>query len=361
MALGPRAFIDLAALEHNLQRVRQAAPASKVMAMLKANAYGHGTLAVANALKDADAMGLARVGEGIKLRQAGIVTPLVILEGFFDKDELLLAAENDLELVIHEPGQLHILQQHTLSRPVRCWLKVDTGMHRLGFPVSQAISAYQALRESKSVADGVSIMTHLSSADDPDDPTTDRQIELMRPLIQQTAAVCSISNSGGILNWPDSHLDWVRPGIMLYGASPFNGKTGMDDGLRPVMTLQSNLIAINSCRKGEGVGYGGTWICPEDMPVGVVAIGYGDGYPRHAPSGTPVLVNGVPVPLIGRVSMDMITVDLRTHPQAATGDPATLWGEGLPAEIIAQHAGTISYDLFCGVTNRVEFIQGRSQ
>ncbi len=358
MGLGPRAFIDLSALEHNLRRVRQAAPASRVMAMLKANAYGHGTLAVANALKDADAMGVARVGEGIRLRQAGITTPIVILEGFFDTEELLQAAENNLELVIHEPGQLNILQQHSTASPVRCWLKVDSGMHRLGFSVSQAMAAYTTLKQCDSVDDSVCIMTHLSNADDPDDPTTEHQIDVMRPLIQQSAALCSIANSGGILNWPDSHLDWVRPGIMLYGASPFNGKTGKDDGLRPVMTLQSNLIAINNCPQGEGVGYGGTWICPEDMPVGVVAIGYGDGYPRHAPSGTPVLVNGVPVPLIGRVSMDMITVDLRSHPQAATGDPVTLWGDGLPAEIIAQHADTISYDLFCGVTNRVEFIHG---
>jgi alanine racemase len=361
MGLGPKAFIDLSALEHNLLRVRQAAPTSRVMVMLKANAYGHGTLAVANALKDADAMAVARVGEGIKLRQAGISTPIVILEGCFDADELLLAAENRLELVIHEPGQLTILQQHTISRPVRCWLKVDTGMHRLGFSVSRAMDAYNALRECESVADDVCIMTHLSNADDPEDPATDQQISSIRPLMEETGAACSVANSGGILNWPDSQLDWVRPGIMLYGSSPFNGRTGKDDGLLPVMTLQSNLIAINNCSKGDGVGYGRTWICPEDMPVGVVAIGYGDGYPRHALIGTPVLVNSVSVPLIGRVSMDMITVDLRTHPQAATGDQVTLWGKGLPAEIIAQHAGTISYDLFCGVTNRVEFIQGHSQ
>lgn len=361
MGLGPKAFIDLSALEHNLLRVRQAAPASRVMVMLKANAYGHGTLTVAHALKHTDAMGLARVGEGVKLRQAGITNPIAILEGCFDADELQQAADNNLELVIHEPGQLRILQQQTISRPVRCWLKVNTGMNRLGFNLSQAMAAYTTLAECSNVADGVVIMTHLSNADNPEDPSTDQQINLLRPLIAETGALCSIANSGGILNWPDSHQDWVRPGIMLYGSSPFNGNTGRDDGLRPAMTLQSNLIAINNCSKGEGVGYGRTWICPEDMPVGVVAIGYGDGYPRHAPSGTPVLVNGVAVPLIGRVSMDMITVDLRTLPQAATGDRVTLWGEGLPAEIIAQHAGTISYDLFCGVTNRVEFIQGTPQ
>ena len=359
MGLGPQACIDLSALEHNLQRVRRAAPTSRVMVMLKANAYGHGILTVANALKDVDAMAVARVGEGIKLRQAGIGTPIVVLEGCFDAGELIRAAENNLQLVIHEPGQIKMLQQRTVSTPVGCWLKVDTGMHRLGFPVDGAIDAYNALCECRCVADRVGIMTHLSNADDPQDPETDHQINLLKPLVEQTGAIGSIANSGGILNWPESHLDWVRPGIMLYGSSPFNGKTGEDDGLRPVMTLQSNLIAVNNCSRGDGVGYGKTWICPEDMPVGVVAIGYGDGYPRHAPSGTPVLVSEKQVPLIGRVSMDMITVDLRTHPQAATGDQVTLWGKGLPAEVIALHAGTISYDLFCGVTSRVEFIEGR--
>ncbi len=359
MGLGPQAFIDLSALEHNLQRVRQAAPQSRVMVMLKANAYGHGMLTVANALQDADAVAVARVGEGITLRQAGVTTPIVILEGCFDSQELVQAAENNLQLVIHEPGQINILQQQTLTNPIQCWLKVDTGMHRLGFPVADALNALRALSECSGVADGVHLMTHLSNADEPDDPETDRQIRLMRPLVEQTGAPGSIANSGAILNWPESHLDWVRPGIMLYGASPFNGRSGGDDGLRPVMTLQSSLIAINNLSKGDGVGYGKNWVCPEDMPVGVVAIGYGDGYPRHATSGTPVLLNGELVPLVGRVSMDMITVDLRSQPDAATGDRVTLWGRGLPAETIAQYAGTISYELFCGVTSRVEFIQGR--
>ncbi len=361
MGLGPQAFIDLSALEHNLQRVRASAPNSRVMAMLKANAYGHGMLTVANTLKDADSFAVARVGEGIQLRQAGITSPIVILEGFFSKEELSQAVANNLRLVIHEPGQLATLQQNSLSAAVTCWLKVDTGMHRLGFPVAEAMEAYNALCACESVADGVGIMTHLSNADDPQNPETDHQIRLTKPLIEQTGAIGSIANSGGILNWPDSHLDWVRPGIMLYGSSPFNGRTGVDDGLRPVMTLQSTLIAKHNFCKGDGVGYGKSWICPEDMPVGVVAIGYGDGYPRHAPSGTPILLNGEIVPLIGRVSMDMITVDLSSQPDAKIGDPAVLWGDGLAAEIVAQHAGTISYELFCQVTGRVEFVQGRGQ
>jgi len=361
MGLGPQAFIDHSALEHNLQRVRQAAPNSRVMVMLKANAYGHGMVSVANTLQDADAMAVARVGEGVQLRKAGITSPIVILEGCFDQEELLQAVQHNLELVVHEQGQIGILQQHTLANPIACWLKVDTGMHRLGFPVSRAIDAYNALGQCSSVAPGVRIMTHLSNADDSNDPETDHQLRLIKPLLEQTGAIGSIANSGGILNWPESHLEWVRPGIMLYGSSPFNGRNGEDEALRPVMTLQSNLIAVNTYSKGDGVGYGKSWICPEEMPVGVVAIGYGDGYPRHAIPGTPVLLNGKPVPLIGRVSMDMITVDLRTQPVAVTGDRVTLWGRGLPAEAIAKHAGTISYELFCGVTNRVEFIQGRPE
>jgi alanine racemase len=360
MGLGPQAFIDLSALKHNLQRVRQAAPASRIMVMLKANAYGHGMLTVANTLKDADAMAVARVGEGVQLRTAGITAPIVILEGCFDQDDLALAAQHNLELVVHEPGQIRMLQQQRLANPVTCWLKVDTGMHRLGFPASGAMDACNALRGCGSVATDLRIMTHLSNADDPGDPETDHQLRLIQPLLEQTGAVGSIANSGGILNWPDSHREWVRPGIMLYGASPFIGRTGEDDGLRPVMTLQSSLIAVHHYSKGDGIGYGKSWICPEDMPVGVAAIGYGDGYPRHAAPGTPVLLNGRQVPLIGRVSMDMITLDLRSQPEAVAGDRVILWGQGLPAETIAQHAETISYELFCGVTSRVEFVQGDS-
>lgn len=361
MGLGPQAFIDLGALEHNLQRVRQAAPNSRVMAMVKADAYGHGMLRVADTLRDADSFGVARVSEGVQLRAAGIAKPIVVLEGFYDREELLQAAASDLHLVIHEPGQLATLQQQSLPVPVTCWLKVDTGMHRLGFSLAEAMDAYRALCDCGSVADGVGLMTHLSNADEPQNQESDHQIRLLTALITQTGAIGSIANSGGILSWPDSHLDWVRPGIMLYGASPFNGRTGVDDGLLPVMTLRSSLIAVHHFSRGDGVGYGKTWICPEDMPVGVLAIGYGDGYPRHAPSGTPVLLNGMIVPLVGRVSMDMITVDLRTQPEAKVGDRVTLWGVGLPAETVAEHVGTISYELFCQVTDRVEFIQGRGR
>jgi alanine racemase len=300
---------------------------------------------------------VARIDEGILLRQAGEQRPIVILEGFYDQQGLLDCASNVLEPVIHEPGQIEILEKQRLPQPIPCWMKVDTGMHRLGLSPGLATDYFQRLNDCKSVAGEPRLMSHLANADTPSDPTTDRQIEMFSKLRQQFGVEASLANSGGILGWSGSHMEWVRPGIMLYGASPFDGRVGEDDGLKPVMTLKSRLIAVNRCKQGDAIGYGGTWNCPEDMNVGVIAIGYGDGYPRHAPSGTPVLLNDQRVELVGRVSMDMITVDLRTQPQARVGDEAVLWGQGLPADEIARSAGTIAYQLFCSVTTRVGFVE----
>ncbi len=353
----PHALIDLSALRHNLRRAQEAAPQSKVMAVIKANGYGHGILRVADALADAASLAVARIDEGIVLRQAGEQRPIVVLEGFFDQQGLLDIAANGLEAVIHEPGQIEILEQQQLPQPIACWMKVDTGMHRLGLPPELAADFFQRLVDCKSVQGKPRLMSHLANADSPGDPTIDRQIELLQEMRKQFAVETSLANSGGVLGWGGSHMEWVRPGIMLYGASPFCDHIGTDDGLKPVMTLRSRIIAVNRCRQGDAIGYSGTWSCPEDMSVGVIAIGYGDGYPRHAPSGTPVLLNDQRVPLIGRVSMDMITVDLRTQPQAKVGDLVTLWGRGLPADEIARSAGTIAYQLFCGVTTRVDFVE----
>jgi alanine racemase len=357
MGFAPWALIDLAALRHNLTRAKAAAPDSRVMAVVKANAYGHGMLRVAKALSEADALAVARVGEGVALRQSGIPQPIAVMEGCFDADELELAAANRLELVVHHPEQIRLLQQHAVSQPLQVWLKIDTGMHRLGILPDQAIEAYHQLAALPSVASPPRLMTHLANGDDLSDPTTSQQCRLMRSLVAPLDGEISIANSAGILGWPESHADWVRPGIMLYGVSPFIDGRGPHHELRPVMSLQSSLIAINRYRKGDAIGYGGTWACPEDMAVGVATIGYGDGYPRHAPSGTPVLVNGQRVPLVGRVSMDMISVDLRSQPEAQVGDPVTLWGRGLPVEEIAEAADTIPYQLLCGVTGRVAFVE----
>ena len=265
------------------------------------------------------------------------------------------ASKYRLEVAIQQPEQLTLLRNHPLNRPLVCWLKVDSGMHRLGFLPNAVDAAWQALSSDTSVAKGVRLMTHLASADDLSDPTTQTQLAIFKQLSNRLDAEISIANSAGIIGWPEARADWIRPGIMLYGASPMVGRTGEQDGLRPVMTLQSRLIAINHFTKGSPIGYGGSWVCPEDMAVGVVAIGYGDGYPRHAPSGTPVLLNQKRIPLVGRVSMDMINVDLRSQPLAKVGDQVVLWGYGLPAEEIAEKAGTIAYELFCGVTQRVVF------
>lgn len=357
MSADPTALIDLSALRHNLNRARAAASGSRMLAVIKANGYGHGLLRVAGALDEAEALAVARIGEGVRLREAGENRPIAILEGFFDPQELQAAIRHRLEPVIHEPGQIECLERHPPGGPFHCWLKIDSGMHRLGFPVTEAAEAFRRLSAIPALQGRIRAMTHLANADDRTDVTTERQLEQFLSQIRPWGVESSIANSAGILGWKASHSEWVRPGIMLYGASPFLDRVGEEDGLLPVMTLQSRVIAVNTIRKGEGIGYGGDWKCPEDMRVGVIAIGYGDGYPRHATSGTPVLVNGKRVPLVGRVSMDMITVDLRKQPEARAGDPAILWGRGLPAEEIARAAGTIPYELFCGITTRVEFVE----
>ena len=357
MSSAPCAIIDLAALQHNLGRVRALAPNSRVLAVIKANGYGHGMLRIAQALGAVDALAVARVGEGVALRQAGIFRPVVVLEGCLDQDELELAATNRLELVVHNMEQVQLLQQQSLQEPLTCWLKVDTGMHRLGLPLEAAKLAYQKLLTCESVADRPRLMTHFANADDLDDPATLRQWDAIQPLAAELNSDVSSANSGGIIGWPETHADWVRPGIMLYGVSPFLSGRAADSELLPVMSLQSRLIAVNHYKKGDAIGYSGTWSCPEDMRVGVASIGYGDGYPRHAAAGTPVLVNGRRVPLIGRVSMDMINLDLRSSPNAKVGDTVTLWGAGLPVEEVAEAAHTIPYQLLCGVTARVKFTE----
>lgn len=353
---GPVARIDLDALRHNLSRAREAASGCRVMAVIKADAYGHGAVEAAGALAEADALAVARVEEGVALRRAGISSRIVVLEGPVAAAELPLALAGDLELVIHHESQIPWLAPalERASRGLRCWIKVDTGMNRLGFRAEEADAAATVLRAIPGVV-LCGVMTHLASADLRDDPMTGRQLERFRPLAGTLAREQSLANSAGILGWPASHGDWVRPGIMLYGASPFADESADALGLQPVMTLRTRLIAVKSCRSGETVGYGGTWRCPEDMPIGVAAIGYGDGYPRHAAAGTPVLVTGQRAALAGRVSMDMITIDLRTVPGARAGDPVVLWGDGLPVEEVATAAGTIAYELFCRLTGRVKF------
>lgn len=357
MTRAARAEIDLRALQHNLRRVRANAPRSRVMAIIKANGYGHGLVRVAQALGDVEAFGVASLDEAIELREAGISHPIVLLEGFFDNSELSPIARYGLEPVLHHPEQLAMLETARLSGSLSLWIKLDTGMHRLGFPPGAAGEALARVRGSGNAAGPVRWMTHLACADDRADGMTAHQTSAFNEALAGIEGERSIANSAGVLGWPQTHADWVRPGIMLYGVSPFVDDTASDHDLLPAMTLRSRLIAVNRFRRGDTVGYGASWTCPEDMPVGVVAIGYGDGYPRHAQPGTPVLVGGSRVPLIGRVSMDMVTVDLRGCPGAGIGDEVVLWGEGLPVEEIAGHASTIAYELLCGVAQRVRQVE----
>jgi len=351
------ASINLAALKSNLEVVRKFCPNSKVYAVVKANAYGHGMYEVAKALKDVDGLAVARSDEALYLRSKGIRTSILILGGVYSDIEFRRATAHNIELVIHNDQQLAMVTDaanRASLRTIRIWIKIDSGMHRLGFAPERFAEIYEILK-SKTSASQFVLITHLANADDVKDKTTTAQLNRFNKIAQGLDLPCSIANSAGIVAWEASRADIVRPGIMLYGASPLLDKSAQQIGLQPVMTLSSKLISINKLKKGDAVGYGGDWVCPEAMSVGVVSVGYGDGYPRHAKAGTPVLVNGVRVPLIGRVSMDMICVDLRGLPLAKAGDPVILWGEGLPADEVAGHAGTIAYDLFCGVTGRVEF------
>jgi alanine racemase len=351
------ATVDLAALRHNLARVRAAAPHCRVATALKANAYGHGLLRAARALATADAFAVARCDEALALREAGIAKPMVVLEGFLQPEEIDLCRQHGLQVALHHDSQVRMLELAKPGWPLDLWLKIDSGMHRLGFPPEQVPAVLGRLAACPNAGPNPRLMSHLAKADDREDPYTRQQLAVFQAATHGITTERSMANSGGILGWPETHFDWVRPGIMLYGCTPFNDGVGTDEGLRPVMTLASRLIAVQRYAAGEPIGYGGSWRCPRDSRIGVVAIGYGDGYPRHAPSGTPVLINGRRVPLVGRVSMDMITVDLTDLPEANVGDPVVLWGCDLPAEEIARHANTITYELFCKVMPRVVVIE----
>jgi len=352
------ATIDTSALRHNLERVRTFAPRSKVMAVIKANAYGHGLVAVARALEGADSFAVARVDEGMTLRNAGIRKRTVLLEGVFDRTQLDAAASAGFELVVHTAEQIDLLREagagEAGARPFAVWLKLDSGMNRLGFKGEAFGAARAALSALPRVQAPVNLFTHLASADDPELPATNEQLGRFAAATHALAGERSIANSAAMLSFPQAQADWVRPGLLLYGVSPFGGSIGADFGLRPAMTLHSRLIAVKDLAPGEQVGYGGNWTATRDTRLAVAAVGYGDGYPRSLGSGSPVLVNGQRAPLAGRVSMDMIGIDVTDLPQAPKiGDPVILWGDGLPVEEIAVWADTIPYELLCGISQRV--------
>jgi alanine racemase len=355
------AVLNKAAAAHNLQKVRECAPNAKVMAVIKANAYGHGALRIAEALQTVDGFAVARVDEGVRLRNSGIQQRIAVLEGFTCEEELEQLLAHELDAVLHSYTQLAIFEARNEQEKIAVWLKLDTGMNRLGFKPAEFQAVYQRVTRCSVIKQPINLMTHLANADNRQDEMTLKQLALfnesLNSLEPDAGIECSVANSAGILAWKQALSDWVRPGIMLYGISPFAEKTGEELGLKPIMSLHSRLIAVKPISKGDTVGYGGSWLCEQDTLLGVVAIGYADGYPRYARVGTPVLVNGQRVPLIGRVSMDMITVDLGSQPNAKPGDAVTLWGEGLPVEEIALCANTIPYTLVCGVTQRVRQVE----
>jgi alanine racemase len=379
------AIINLSALKHNLAQIKLLAPTTKVLAVLKANGYGHGLERIAQALFSdqyadtkngnlsvkADAIAVARIDEALALRASGITQPVVLLEGFFDSKDLSILSTHNLQTVVHNQQQLDAILAAKLSSPLKVWLKIDTGMHRLGINPDQFKHFYQQLTESDNVQQDIVLMSHLGCADDKDSNVTQRQISLFEAVTQGCDEERTIANSAGICSWPTSHYQWVRPGLLLYGVSPLPLEASSIKPLqhqlanesateivsfdaKPVMTLKSSLIAIRELNAGEPIGYGGAWQSKEKTVIGVVAIGYGDGYPRHAKNGTPVLINGRRVPLVGRVSMDMITIDLGINSQDKVGDLVTLWGDDLPVAEIAECATTISYELLCNITRRVK-------
>jgi alanine racemase len=356
MARATTATIHLDALRHNLAHIRQSAPNSKIMAVVKADGYGHGLERVAKALTDADAFGVAALSDAQRLRDAGLSQKIVLLSGFDEVTDLQLLRQWNVDTVIHHWSQIELLQQD-LGTPISVWLKMDTGMHRLGFAPEQFQNALAQLQAMPNVADDIVLMSHFASSDELDNSQTSRQIDCFDRMTAQSQSACSLANSSAALCWPSAHRQWVRAGGALYGLSVAKGQSGADFGLQAAMTLSTRLISVQHIKKGERVGYAGTYQCPEDMLVGVAAIGYGDGYPRNISAGTPVLVNGMRVPIIGRVSMDLMTIDLRSQPEAKVGDDVVLWGKGLAIEEIASAAHTISYELTCSITRRVQFVE----
>ncbi len=346
------ARISSQALKHNIQTIKRKAPNSKVIAVVKANAYGHGVEFVSSVIEnDVDCFGVARLEEALRLRSNGITKPIVLLEGFFDDKALAIMAVNNIQTVVHNQEQLQALQQANLPNKLKIWFKIDTGMHRLGFNFDEVEKFYYALTQCPNVDANIGFMSHFSRADELNCDYTRLQLQRFLDAVAGRGER-SIAASGGILFWQDSHLEWIRPGIIMYGISPNNDVCSTKD-LKPVMTLISSLIAVRNLKKDEPVGYGGTWISEQNTKIGIVAIGYGDGYPRDMPQGTPVLINGRRVPVVGRVSMDMLAVDLGFESDDKVGDEVILWGENLPIEEIAEKSGILTYELITKLTPRV--------
>jgi alanine racemase len=357
MSRPTRAVIDLNALRHNFQLAQSLAPSSQTMPMVKANAYGHGAVEVAKALADsAPAFGVACIEEALELRAAGIKQPILLLEGIFEKSELTLAARHNFWLMVENHPQKQAIIDADLPHPLTLWLGLDSGMHRLGFQPVDIAEVYQALQNSRNVSDKIVVASHFACADDLASDRTAQQVAVFEKTLLDAgldSSLKSLANSAAVLGWPQTRRDWQRPGYMLYGASPFSEPQPNADQLKPVMCFESAIISLRTVPAGDSVGYTASWTAERDSVIATVSVGYGDGYPRHAPNGTPVLINGMPCPLAGRVSMDMITVDVTDLTTPSIGDKVVLWGADLPVNEVADHCGTIGYELLTRMPARV--------
>lgn len=348
------ATIDLAALRHNLGVARRRAPRSRVFAVIKANAYGHGLERAARAMSEADGFALLEMDAAVRLRELGCTQRIALLEGVFDTGELAAAIEHRLALVVHAEEQIRMLREAPPGADLDVLLKINTGMNRLGFAPGRVRAALETLRSHPGVG-RITLMTHFANADD--ERGVAWQMKVFEDAAKGIDLPRTLANSAALLRYPETHFDWVRPGILLYGCSPFSERSGSEFDLRPAMTLESELIAVQELRPGDAVGYGGIFTAERAMRIGVVACGYADGYPRHAPNGTPVAVDGRLTGTAGRVSMDMLTVDLTPVPQARVGSRVVLWGEGNPIEKVAAAAGTVGYELMCALASRVPVVE----
>jgi len=344
------ATIDRAALRHNLAVVRRCAPDSRVLAVIKANGYGHGLMRAARALADADGFGLVELESAVRLRESGFEQRILLLEGWFEASELPVLARHGIAAAVHCREQIRMLEELRQKAALDVFVKVNSGMNRLGFEIGAVSAAVAELRRQPAVR-SLTLMTHFASADEA--RGVEWQVEALARGIAGLDLPQSLANSAAILRHPGTHAQWVRPGIMLYGCSPFAGTTGTGEGLRPVMTLESRVIAIQHMKRGDTLGYGALFTAERETRVGVIACGYADGYPRHAPTGTPVMVGGRITRTLGRVSMDMLCADLTEIPEAGFGSRAVLWGAEVPVEHVAASAGTVGYQLLCALAPRV--------
>ncbi len=345
-----RATFDLSAMRENLALARSRAPRARLWAVVKADAYGHGLLRAAACFDAADGFALLDLDDAVRLREAGVRKPILLLEGCFAPEDLSTVVEHSLAIVIHNAEQIDMLESSGLPARVPVFVKMNGGMNRLGFLPERFRDACLRLQRTAAVA-SVTLMTHFADADGTRGVA--EQLARFNDAAMDLALPRSLANSAALLRFPETHANWVRPGIVLYGCSPFSDESAEALALRPAMTLSSELIAVQTLEAGDRVGYGGAFTAERPMRVGVVACGYADGYPRHAPTGTPVLVAGERTRTLGRVAMDMLTVDLERLPQAHVGSPVTLWGEGVSADEVASAAGTVSYELLCALAPRV--------